>query len=134
VAARWLSSYGESREMTVPLTAIMEALSPEERQRVKDRAEEVIKADPRLRDLELLLNDRRSRLRYGLLIQWSQVEEAFVVHLPEFPDPKFATQGATYEEAFQNGLNYLDQLIQSYLIEGRELPLVLNADRLVPAA
>jgi predicted RNase H-like HicB family nuclease len=120
--------------MTVPLTAIMEALSPEERQRVKDRAEEVIKADPRLRDLELLLNDRRSRLRYGLLIQWSQVEEAFVVHLPEFPDPKFATQGATYEEAFQNGLNYLDQLIQSYLIEGRELPLVLNADRLVPAA
>jgi antitoxin HicB len=120
--------------MTIHLKTVMAGLSPEERQRVDDRVTTLMTEDPKLQDLERLLNDRRSRLRYGLFIQWSQADEAFVVHLPEFPDPQFVTRGATYEEAFQNGLNYLDQMIQSYLMEGRELPSVLSCDRSLQAA
>jgi antitoxin HicB len=115
--------------MTIHLNTVMEGLSPEQRQRVDDRVAELIAEDPNLQDMDRLLNDRNSTLRYGLFIQWSMTDQAFVVHFPEFPEPKFVTQGSTYEEAFQNGLNSLHQIIQSYLLEGRELPSVLSADR-----
>lgn len=115
--------------MTIHLNTAMEGLSPEQRQRVDDRVAELIAEDPNLQDLAQLLNDRNPTLRYGLLIQWSATDEAFVVHLPEFPEPQLITRGSSYEEAFQNGLSSLHQIIQSYLLEGRELPSVLSCDR-----
>ncbi len=116
--------------MTIHLNTVMEGLSSEQRQRVDDRVAELIAEDPNLQNIDRLLNDRTSSLRYGLLIQWSMTDETFVVHFPEFPEPQFVTRGSTYEEAFQNGLNSLHQIIQSYLLEGRELPSVLSSDRL----
>jgi|GEM_PF-297681 len=115
--------------MTIHLNTVMKGLSPEQRQRVNDRVAELIAEDPNLQNLDRSLNDRNANLRYGLFIQWSITDEALVVHFPEFPEPQFVTRGSTYEEAFQNGLNSLHQIIQSYLLEGRELPSVLSSER-----
>ena len=115
--------------MTIHLNTVMQGLPPKQRQRMDDRVAELIAEDPNLQDLDRLLNDRTSTLHYGLFIQWSITDEAFVVYLPEFPEAQFVTQGLTYEEAFQNGLNSLHQIIQSYILEGRELPSVLSCDR-----
>lgn len=112
--------------MTIHLNTVMEGLSPEQRQRVDDRVTELIAEDPNLQDLNRLINDQSPTIRYGLFIQWSMTDGAFVVHFPEFPEPQFVTKGATYEEAFQNGLNSLHKIIHSYLLEGRELPSILS--------
>ena len=57
---------------------------------------------------------------YGMLIQWSKEDGAYVVSFPEFPSSH--THGATYEEAARNGLEVLDLLTQAYEKEGRPLP------------
>ena len=47
---------------------------------------------------------------YSLIIQWSDIDNCFVVSLPEWGD--FChTHGDTYEEALQQGKELLDFLI-----------------------
>ena len=58
---------------------------------------------------------------YSIVIQWSDDDQAFLVHLPEFPSQHFVTHGATYDEALQNGLEVIELLVESYQ-EGRSLP------------
>lgn len=41
--------------------------------------------------------------QYSMAIQWSQEDQLFLVHLPEFPWQEFHTHGKTYEEAARNG-------------------------------
>jgi predicted RNase H-like HicB family nuclease len=60
--------------------------------------------------------------RYSIVIQWSNEDNAFLVHLPEFPEQRFVTHGLTYDEALKNGLEVVDLLVESYLEEGRPLP------------
>ena len=58
---------------------------------------------------------------YSLAIQWSGIDNCFVVSLPEWGD--FChTHGDTYEEALQQGKELLDFLIESTLEEGEVLP------------
>jgi antitoxin HicB len=59
---------------------------------------------------------------YSIVIQWSDNDNAFLVHLPEFPSQHFVTHGATYDEALQNGLEVIELLVESYEEEGRALP------------
>jgi antitoxin HicB len=59
---------------------------------------------------------------YSIVIQWSDDDNAFLVHLPEFPSQHFVTHGATYDEALQNGLEVIELLVESYEEEGRALP------------
>ena len=59
---------------------------------------------------------------YSIVIQWSDDDQAFLVHLPEFPSQHFVTHGATYDEALQNGLEVIELLVESYQEEGRSLP------------
>ena len=59
---------------------------------------------------------------YSIVIQWSEVDDAFLVHLPEFPSQHFVTHGKTYDEALQNGLEVIELLVESYQEEGRSLP------------
>jgi predicted RNase H-like HicB family nuclease len=40
--------------------------------------------------------------RYSMVIQWSEEDQLFLVHLPEFPWQEFHTHGRTYEEAAKN--------------------------------
>lgn len=58
---------------------------------------------------------------YSILIQWSDIDQAYVVSLPEF-GPYAHTHGDTYEEALKNAQEVLELLIDSYKEEGRQLP------------
>jgi antitoxin HicB len=58
--------------------------------------------------------------RYSMVIEWSEVDQVFVVTLPEFHGCK--THGSTYEEAARQGQDAIESLIGAYQAEGRELP------------
>jgi predicted RNase H-like HicB family nuclease len=55
-----------------------------------------------------------------MLIQWSDLDEVYIVTLPEFGGPK--THGETYEEAVKHGREVLELLIETELERGRKLP------------
>jgi predicted RNase H-like HicB family nuclease len=53
-------------------------------------------------------------------IAWSDEDQAYIVSLPEFPGQH--THGATYEEAFTQGLDLLETWIAIYQEDGKPLP------------
>jgi predicted RNase H-like HicB family nuclease len=59
---------------------------------------------------------------YSMVIQWSQEDNCYLVHLPDFPFQEFHTHGDTYEEAAKHGQEVIESLIEIYLEEGRKLP------------
>jgi predicted RNase H-like HicB family nuclease len=61
-------------------------------------------------------------LRYTMIIQWSDEDELYLVHFPEFPGQHFITHGKTYEEAAQNGQDALEGLIAVLSDSGQPLP------------
>lgn len=65
------------------------------------------------------MND--NALRYSIVIQWSNEDEAYVVSLPEWGD-LVHTHGDTYEEALQLGQELLELLVQSRRVHGEALP------------
>jgi predicted RNase H-like HicB family nuclease len=46
-----------------------------------------------------------------MVIQWSDEDELYLVHLPDFPWQQFVTHGKTYQEAAANGQDALEGLI-----------------------
>ncbi len=62
------------------------------------------------------------RMRYSILIQWSDEDSKYVVSLPEF-GPYAHTHGDTYEDALKNAEEVLELLIDTYQAQGRPLPL-----------
>jgi predicted RNase H-like HicB family nuclease len=60
--------------------------------------------------------------RYSMVIQWSDEDNLYLVHLPEFPWQQFMTHGKTYEEAAQRGQEVLEMLIEMFQDEGKPLP------------
>jgi len=59
-------------------------------------------------------------LRYSIIIQWSDEDEAYIVTLPEFPGCH--THGDTYKEALKNGKEVLELVIENRQELGRPLP------------
>ena len=53
-----------------------------------------------------------TKLPYSMVIVWSDEDECYLVHLPDFPDQKFVTHGETYEEAAKNGQEVLELLLE----------------------
>ena len=70
----------------------------------------------RLRVLETM------NLKYQMIIQWSEEDNAFLVSLPEFPDQQWYTHGDTYEEAAAKGREVLEFLIDSAIANNEPLP------------
>jgi antitoxin HicB len=70
------------------------------------------------------------KLKYRMVIQWSDEDNCFLVALPDFPGQDWRTHGETYEEAVTKGKEALESLIESYLANRETLPkpLVLMAD------
>jgi len=57
-----------------------------------------------------------------MVIQWSNEDNCYLVHLPDFAFQQFHTHGDTYEEAVKHGQEVLETLIEMYQEEGRFLP------------
>lgn len=47
-----------------------------------------------------------------MVIVWSDEDDCYLVHLPDFPEQKFRTHGETYEEAAKNGQEILELLLE----------------------
>ena len=61
-------------------------------------------------------------LKYQMIIQWSEENNAFLVSLPEFSDQQWYTHGDTYEEAAAKGREVLEFLIESAIANNEPLP------------
>lgn len=63
-------------------------------------------------------------LRYSMLIEWSEEDQAYLVTLPEWADRVImpATHGDTYSEAVKHGQEVLEMLVESAKQDGEPLP------------
>jgi predicted RNase H-like HicB family nuclease len=60
-----------------------------------------------------------STLRYEIVIVWSDDDDCYLVHLPDFPEQTYRTHGNSYEEAARNGQEVLQLLLEE---DGLSLP------------
>ena len=51
-----------------------------------------------------------TKLKYRINIVWSDENNCYLVGLPDFEGQQWRTHGETYEEAFQNGLEAMEEL------------------------
>jgi predicted RNase H-like HicB family nuclease len=51
-------------------------------------------------------------LKYEMVISWSDENNCYLVHLPDFPEQHYRTHGDTYEEAARNGQEVLELLLE----------------------
>ena len=60
-------------------------------------------------------------MKYSILIQWSEEDQAYIAFLPEWG--KYArTHGESYEEALENAKEVLEDLLYGYETIGKPLP------------
>jgi predicted RNase H-like HicB family nuclease len=60
------------------------------------------------------------KIRYELIIYWSEIDQAFIVEVPELPG--CAADGETYQEAVQNAEIVIQQWIETAQELGRSIP------------
>ncbi len=60
------------------------------------------------------------KVKYELIIYWSEVDQTFIVEVPELPG--CAAEGETYQEAVQNAEVVIQQWIQIAQELGRTIP------------
>ena len=54
----------------------------------------------------------KRKLFYSMVIVWSEEDDCYLVHLPDFPEQHFRTHGETDEEAAKNGQEVLELLLE----------------------
>ena len=64
--------------------------------------------------------------KYQITIAWSAEDKCYLAYLPDFIDEIMqpVTHGATYQEALQNGLEIMEELILALQAEGKPLPAI----------
>lgn len=60
------------------------------------------------------------KIRYELIIYWSEVDQSFIVEVPELPG--CAADGETYQEAVQNVEVIIQEWIETAQELGRPIP------------
>ncbi|MBD1823531.1 type II toxin-antitoxin system HicB family antitoxin [Cyanobacteria bacterium FACHB-DQ100] len=60
------------------------------------------------------------KIKYELIIYWSEIDQAFIVEVPELPG--CAADGETYQEAVQNVEVVIQQWIATAQELGRSIP------------
>jgi predicted RNase H-like HicB family nuclease len=60
-------------------------------------------------------------MKYSILIQWSEEDQAYIASLPEWGEYA-RTHGETYEEALENAKEVLEDLVYGYEQIGKLLP------------
>lgn len=69
-------------------------------------------------------------LKYRINIVWSDENNCYLVGLPDFPGQQWRTHSDTYEEAFKNGLEVMEELYLAGVHGGIELPEAKTAESL----
>jgi antitoxin HicB len=64
---------------------------------------------------------------YSIIIQWSSVDDAFVVTIPELPGAR--THGATYDEALQNAREVIELVVSGLVEDNQPIPQVAEFRR-----
>ena len=59
-------------------------------------------------------------MRYGMIIEWSDEDQAYVVTIPELPGCQ--THGYSYEEAVRHGIEVMKLWIAARRESGRPIP------------
>ena len=61
--------------------------------------------------------------KYQVTIAWSQEDRCYLVYLPDFVDEIMqpVSHGNTYQEALQNGLDVMEELILNLQATGQSL-------------
>lgn len=62
------------------------------------------------------------KLKYQMIIQWSDEDSCFLVGFPDFPGQQWRTHGETYEAATSNGKEALESLVMAYEAADEPLP------------
>jgi predicted RNase H-like HicB family nuclease len=60
------------------------------------------------------------KIKYELIIYWSEVDQAFIVEVPELPG--CAADGETYQDAVQNAEVVIQEWIETAQALGRPIP------------
>ena len=62
--------------------------------------------------------------KYQITIAWSQEDKCYLAYIPDFADEIMqpVTHGDTYQQALQNGLDVMEELILYFKAEGKSLP------------
>jgi predicted RNase H-like HicB family nuclease len=60
------------------------------------------------------------QIKYELIIYWSEIDQAFLVEVPELPG--CTADGATYQEAVQNAEVVIQEWIETAQELGRTIP------------
>jgi antitoxin HicB len=63
-----------------------------------------------------------TKLKYQMVIQWSDEDDCFLVGFPDFVGQRWRTHGDTYELAVTNGIEALESLMFAYEASGELLP------------
>jgi predicted RNase H-like HicB family nuclease len=63
-----------------------------------------------------------SKLKYQMIIQWSEEDNCFLVGFPDFPGQRWRTHGDSYQAAVLNGTEALESLVMAYQATGEPLP------------
>ncbi|MGK7930964.1 MAG: type II toxin-antitoxin system HicB family antitoxin [Microcystaceae cyanobacterium] len=64
-----------------------------------------------------------NKLKYTMIIQWSEEENCYIVGFHDFIGQKWRTHGDSYQEAVSNGVEVLELLIEDYQLAGEPLPI-----------
>jgi predicted RNase H-like HicB family nuclease len=60
------------------------------------------------------------KIKYELIIYWSETDQAFLVEVPELPG--CMADGETYQEAVQNVETVIQEWIETAQSQGRSIP------------
>ncbi|PSB24734.1 type II toxin-antitoxin system HicB family antitoxin [Stenomitos frigidus] len=63
-----------------------------------------------------------NKLKYQMVIQWSDEDDCFLVSFPDFPGQQWRTHRDTYALAVTNGIEALESLMLAYEATGEALP------------
>ena len=64
------------------------------------------------------------KTNYSMIIQWSEIDQIFLVTIPEFVDRVRmpCTHGDTHEEAAKHGLEVIETFLEIWEEEGKSIP------------
>jgi antitoxin HicB len=68
------------------------------------------------------------KLKYRINIVWSNEDDCYLVGLPDFPGQQWRTHGETYSEAFQHGIEVMEELHLAAMNGDIPLPNIITVE------